>query len=195
MVPGRCCLFYSRFAFNGCERRRRPSSRYTCHVSVWPVDSHPWLHCHPTHSFLACHCSCSGNEAGTSNFKVGSECVCIGGGARLCCNRRVRGGNELALWITSSNASVSVSRDTSFPLTGFWQPSCDKEDVGIAIERESRWHDLSSLWLGVISGSPRADFPGLKADIGDWTCFDRRRRVRCTPTTKNSMAIGLEFNL
>jgi hypothetical protein len=43
---------------------------------------------------------------------------------------------------TSSNASTSVSREPSFPLTGFWQPSCDKEDVGIAIERESRWLKL-----------------------------------------------------
>jgi hypothetical protein len=32
----------------------------------------------------------------------------------------------------NSCVTASVSRDPSFPLTGFWQPSCDKEDVGIA---------------------------------------------------------------
>ena len=32
---------------------------------------------------------------------------------------------------TSSNASASVSHDPSFPPTGFWQPSCDKEDVNM----------------------------------------------------------------
>jgi hypothetical protein len=39
---------------------------------------------------------------------------------------------------TSKNAAASLDRSADFPLTGFWQSKCG-DDVGIAIERESRW--------------------------------------------------------
>jgi hypothetical protein len=39
---------------------------------------------------------------------------------------------------TSANASLSLKPSARFPLTGFWKQQCD-EEVGIAIEKESRW--------------------------------------------------------
>jgi hypothetical protein len=42
---------------------------------------------------------------------------------------------------TSANASARLTRDASFPLTGFWQTSCGN-GVGFAIEREAPWLPL-----------------------------------------------------
>jgi hypothetical protein len=39
---------------------------------------------------------------------------------------------------TSDNASLSLKPTSKFPFTGFWKQDCDLE-VGVAIEKESRW--------------------------------------------------------
>jgi hypothetical protein len=64
---------------------------------------------------------------------------------------------------TSDNASLSLKPSARFPLAGFWKQQCD-QDVGISIERESRW--LNSYHFENC-GSSGCGFRGVSSIVDD----------------------------
>jgi hypothetical protein len=64
---------------------------------------------------------------------------------------------------TSENASLSLKPSARFPLTGFWKQQCDQE-VGVAIEEESRW--LKSYRIE-LCGTSRCGFWKVSSVVHD----------------------------